>query len=346
MERHSPANVAARASEASTASPPISSPPQAANPAAPLPLATQAWAAIAKQLDADAARVAAGTLQPACACFFVPAKQAAAQGVVVMLHGFTAGPWQYANLADHLAAAGLHCYAARLPGHGARAADGRSDGSELPKSHQGELYSRCAAQALADAEALAQQTKLPLYAVGFSAGAALTIDLLQRHPDKITRAVLISPLVRFKGRLHHALFHSLVRIPLSGRLTNRLRLAWEDPPVAPGGWIRPGHGNFVLGNVQGLAAYTGRVHRRRAALDVPCQFILTGSDAKIDLAAAVALARRGPKPHSLWCFPKRAGLPHALLTPYENPDATSREHIYRMAADFLLRGWGHDQAPA
>lgn len=297
------------------------------------------------RLDADRALVETRKLQPACACFFKASQTQAPRGIVLMLHGFTAGPWQYAYLADHLAQRGLHCYAARLPGHGASNADGVADSSLLPQSHQAALYAACAADALADIEALVEGSNLPLYIIGFSAGAALASDLLHSFPKKFTRAVLIAPLLKFYGRWTHLLFSSLVHMPFSGRMTNKLRLAWDEAPAAPDAWRRPGHGAFFLGNVQGLAAYTAQLRRHTQAIDVPCQFIMTGSDKKVDLAAGLALAQRGPKPHPVFCFPREAGIAHSMLTPHENPDTKSRLLLFDIVTSFLLDGQSRSQAP-
>jgi pimeloyl-ACP methyl ester carboxylesterase len=314
--------------------------------AEPAGVASEHMRGIQQRLDEDRALVETRKLQAQCACFFRPSHAQTPCGVVLMLHGFTAGPWQYAYIAEHLSKQGLHCYAARLPGHGACTTDGIADSSLLPQSNQGELYAACALQALEDAEALARNLQLPLYVVGFSAGAALATDLLHTFPEKITRAVLIAPLLKFYGRWTHLLFGSLVHLPFSGRLTNRMRLAWTDAAPAPGAWSRPGHGAFFLGNVQGLAAYTAKLRRNTKPINVPCQFILTAADQKVDLAAALALAQRADKPHEVFCFPLSANIAHSMLTPHENPNEQARLKVYEIVTSFLLKGQTHRQPPA
>lgn len=301
---------------------------------------------ITRRLQQDQALVQTRYLQAPCACFFRCSQRSVPEGVVLMLHGFTAGPWQYAFLAENLAKAGLHCYAARLPGHGACTTAGIADSSLLPRSNQSELYAACAKDVFEDAHALARDTKLPLYIVGFSAGAALAVDLLHTYPTHIARAVLIAPLLKFYGRFTHLLFGSLVHLPFSGRLTNRMRLAWTDAAPAPGAWARPGHGAFLLGNVQGLAAYTAKLRRNTKPIVVPCQFILTAADVKVDLAAALALAQRAGRPHAVYCFARSANVAHSMLTPHENPNEPARLKVFEIIASFLLKGETHEQRPA
>src|SRR5688500_7488953 len=51
-----------------------------------------------------------------------------AKGTVMLCHGFTAGPWQYEELAKRLQKEGYNVYAPRMPGHGFARPDGQITG--------------------------------------------------------------------------------------------------------------------------------------------------------------------------------------------------------------------------
>jgi alpha-beta hydrolase superfamily lysophospholipase len=298
--------------------------------------------AILRHTAEDAHLVSAGALQPACASFFLPAR-APARGAVLMLHGWTAGPWQFADLAALLSQRGFHCYAARLPGHGAAAHDGSEDSSLLPRSAQASLFESCGTEAFAELQHLAAEHGLPLCLVGFSAGGAMGLDLMQRFPDKVARAVLIAPMLRLKPRLPRAMFQALRWIPGSGFIADRIRMSWGPmPDPGPDGWRRPGHWHFRFGHLYALMLYTGQVHRRATRLAVPTQFIVSGADDKVDEEAIFAFKRQAPDKHHVWCFPAADRVPHAMLTAGENPDAKSRAFVGELVHDFLSRGAGRD----
>lgn len=300
--------------------------------------------AIARAVDSDAQRVHAGTLQPGCASFF-RAATVPCRGVVLMLHGWSAGPWQFIPLATALSAHGLHCYAARLPGHGAcRPPKGEEDSSELPLSRAYHTYSDTADQALGAVQNLALAHKVPLFIIGFSAGGALATDLLQRHAASFTRAVLMAPLLRPRSLNHRLIFAVLnALLPAIAVITDRISMSWGALPVTePGGWVRPGHWFFRFGHLQAIVAYGQEVWRRAKALATPTQFIITDLDDKADGKAAQILRGNGDTRHHLWRFKAAEGVPHAMLTAEENPNDASREHIARLVQAFLLEGKGQD----
>src|SRR5262249_21322954 len=66
----------------------------------PPPMPTSAdTSAIQAVLDEEKRMVAAGQLQPGCESIFLP-RPGAAKGTVLLFHGYTAGPWQYKELAQ------------------------------------------------------------------------------------------------------------------------------------------------------------------------------------------------------------------------------------------------------
>lgn len=307
---------------------------------------------MAERLAHDQALVQAGLLHPDCVSrLYTADDDAPLRGVVLMLHGFTAGPWQFRDLSAVLNRHHLHAYAARLPGHGATAGASPRVGAnpnqamafsskELPKSHEVRKFALCADEALAAALELAQAQKVPLMVVGFSAGGALATDLLLRKPEHITRAVLIAPLLRPLGLTRRVFFRAIRHLPLGGRLIDRVPFAWRAAAPRPDGWVRPGHNNFHLGNVGALFAYAHGIAAQKATWRVPTQFVLTANDDKIDPYACRALAQRPPTPHAVWWFGPERRVPHAMLSAQENGDTESRTEALDVISHFLQHGTG------
>lgn len=306
-------------------------------------------ASIAAWLAEDAALVFQGRLHAACSARHYPvAKQNKTCGVVLMLHGFTAGPWQYEELGPQLAAAGLEGFAARLPGHGgttasATGSDAAEDPSDLPKSHETNRFVAFAERAYNTAAQLAESRGVPLYLVGFSAGGAVALQILQYAPTKIARAVLIAPLAQPKGPILRAFVAAMSVLPLGGRISDLWKIRWPLPPPRPDGWLRPGHSHFALGNVAALFRFARQARpHRRYQLPIPIQVIATASDEKVELRACQQLVGNDPR-HGLYIFPRHERVPHAMLTAWENSNGESRALIQRIVADFLLHGRTYPQ---
>ena len=108
---------------------------------------------------------------------------------VLLLHGFSASPWEVAEYARHLRKKGCLVYAPRLAGHGAGSAEFNAHGR---------------ADWLADAEAafaalVPAKGKLAL--VGHSGGGALAALLADRHAGQVSCLVLAAPAFRLRDRM-------------------------------------------------------------------------------------------------------------------------------------------------
>lgn len=318
------------------------------------PTASLLPAALAAALADDDALVAAGKLQAACKARLWDVAAERCRGVCLLLHGFTAGPWQFDELGPKLAASGIAAFAARLPGHGARAASALPDGQDddasgFPTSRQATAFGTRAEEAYHQALALAEDRGVALTLVGHSAGGAMALHLLGASNTKVARAVLVAPLIRPKLRWDYVVVRALGRIPGLGGALDRIRLSWPTAAVRPDGWVRPGHRRFRLGHVVALFRYAGEV-RRRAARAVrnavalpPIQFICTAFDDKVDVRECRRLAEARPKRHYLLCFARGLRVPHALLTRWENPMDAHRARAHEVACAFLLDGRGTDE---
>lgn len=306
--------------------------------------------AMARKLANDEALVRSGALQPACRSkLWTPPGQP--RGVVLLLHGFTAGPWQFAELGPQLAEDGWAAYAVRLPGHGASVHRGGAsveDASGLPGSRQHESFGHAALAGWTEARALAVQLAVPLTLIGHSAGGAMALDVLLRPHCGVQRAVLVAPLLRPRRRADYAVVQALGRVPFSGLLTDRVRLSWPLAAPRADGWVRPGHSRFRLGHVVALFRYARSVRQalalasRRGTDLPPIQLVCTAGDDKVDYTACARLAAVRPKRHFLYTFAAARGVPHAMLTRWEHPDDAARNEVHALCRGFLRTGVGRD----
>ncbi len=293
-------------------------------------------------LTADAQAVAAGRLQPECASSYTPSRTAA-RGVLLALHGFTAGPYQFSALAERLADGGIATYAARLPGHGARAAAGDPSFLELPKSRELAIYVDAAEDALKRATQLAADLKAPLTLLGFSLGGALALHLALQKPQQIARLVLLAPLVRPQGRRAQLSFFALQqaqRLGL-GPLLDRLPFSWGELPTAPD-WHRPGHWHFRVGHLFAVLTFAASLSRLRLPLRTPTQLITSGADRRCDPHGAQRLLQGATAPTYVYHFPAALQVPHAMLSAQENRSGQTRLEIETMVAAFVEQGVGSD----
>lgn len=139
---------------------------------------------------------------------------------VLLVHGFTASPWEMREVAQSLCQCGLSCLAIRLPGHGTSA----EDLSRQPlESWQ---------QAVREGHHLLGQAYSRLYGLGMSTGGLLLLELAAR--EKLQGLVLLSPylelghrLAPLSGLLRYVIRYQKRKIPDSAR-----RYYYDKRPVA------------------------------------------------------------------------------------------------------------------
>ena len=298
---------------------------------------------IQETIEADTLMIAQGRLQRSCASFFRPAQGDTVRGVVLMLHGWSAGPWQFIPLAETMSQAGLHCYAARLPGHGACLQDGSEDPSLLPRGAQAALYGEAAEAAYQRVAALALGQDIPLYVFGFSLGGAVALDLVRLHPKHIARLILAAPMLRPRGMNARLTFRMVRGLGLVGgrRWFDRIPFSWGPRPAAgPNDWVRPGHWTFRMGHLFAAMTYARGVFNSTKKVAVPTQLFLSDTDDKSDPDTIVRLLRNSRVEYHTWRFGRGLKVPHAMLTPEENPNANSRAFLFKTSVDFFLHGRG------
>ena len=290
----------------------------------------------------ERARVATGGLHPNCVGLLQAPVQPA-RGLVLALHGWSAGPYQYSQLAQQLSDSGLAIWAPRLPGHGARRA-GREDPSDLPTADNWRDYGSFASQTLARARTWATAQGLPLYLSGFSMGGALALDMLGQAPEACQRLLWLAPLLRPYGLWPRLQVRMLRLAAAHGRqaLFDTRPTGWGTEATLPP--ERAGHWRFPLGALYAAIEYAHQVALRVQRLPVPCQLILTAADRTCDPAAAMRLWRTAPRPRGCAIFPRAQGVPHAMLGVQDNPDPVSRTRVEAIALAFLGQGDVTDQA--
>lgn len=161
---------------------------------------------------------------------------AGADAAVLLVHGFSATPWEMRPLADELTRRGLACLAVRLPGHGTS-----------PEDLATRRWEEWAAAVDAGYERLARHFSR-IYAAGLSTGSLLTLILASRR--ELSGVVLLSPYLRLRHNLaplagwlrylhpyqkrtlsDAAALHYYTRRPLAGvHQINRL-LHWLKPQL-------------------------------------------------------------------------------------------------------------------
>ncbi|RZK52974.1 MAG: alpha/beta fold hydrolase, partial [Hymenobacter sp.] len=224
----------------------------AACPAAAAPLD-----ALQRRLHGDAAKVQQGRLHPWCASFLQQSVDQPPRAMVLLLHGFTAGPWQYFSLSQRLCRGGVDVYAPRLPGHG-RLQHGEPAPHKMPGIERQDRYRAWAEEVYQEAKAYSQARGLPLRLMGFSLGGGLAADLAGAHPHGISTMVAAAPFLRpkpLKGRLGFAAARLAQRVDCGRSLLCRRDFAWVSdlPDFLPR--PLPGYWRFPLSKMYGCLDY-------------------------------------------------------------------------------------------
>ena len=268
----------------------------------------------------------------------------AVRGTILALHGFSAGTWQFEELADRWLAQGYRVLVPRLPGHGALGPDGQVTHEDLPEAAHWARYRTFADEALAWARTWPD----PILLCGMSAGGAVALDIATRAPD-VTRTCLVAPLLGPAPRAGRVLMgvHRWLEPRTAGafgRILDRIPYSWgRTPPVHEDGWNRPGHWHMRVGHLASVLTYAARVAADARRPSGPVFLISTAGD---DLSAEPPirdLAGRLELPAEAWHhYPAREGVPHAMIHRRQHPDAARRRDVQERITRFLT---GEDPGP-
>lgn len=209
---------------------------------------------------------------------------------VLLVHGFTASPWEMRAFGEALAGAGYRTLGVRLPGHGTTVADlaGRRWEEWL--------------EAVTEARHLLGTTGEPVFGVGMSTGAVLLLALAARQ--SVDGLVLLSPFLRLRHRL----------APLAGLFSGIWPYQQHPLPPHLGPYY---YDRRPLAGVAELGRLLRRLRGQLPSVTAPSLVISALGDTTVDADSAVELFRRLGSPHKEFhCHGPQ--VPHVLCTG-ENP---------------------------
>lgn len=231
------------------------------------------------------------------------------KGTVIMLHGYTAGPWQFEEAAQKFHDAGYQVYVPRLPGHGMMRPDGMPTGETMVAPGHEDEYETFIDNAYTEAKALGG----PIHVVGLSGGGGLGLRMAEKHPD-IKGMVAMAPFVGpsegarvTNNVINEVARHSFLKLPDLLNLIpyhHNVRTAPDNPLP---------HTQGSLGNAQAMVSIGTQVEK----ISVPTQFLTTEGDLLSGAGAVEKLYERsGGDQHNGWVhFGAEAKVPHAMASP-------------------------------
>lgn len=278
----------------------------------------------------------------------------APKGVIVLLHGFSAGTqqWHYdrehqygRDYVDDLFDKGYDVFVPALPGHGLVDAQGHDDTSHLPDAIHDRAWEGQFGERIYQLVRPAGRVTL----AGLSVGGALVLQIAERHAgDKINgRPVIqqvkaLSPFLTPAGTYALGLsnnsvaniFRFLTSIPILGALFHLLLKAMPKDMRGPGDPAFD-YGFSRFNQDQALALTTLGKHTSAAAAqlhDVPVEFIVSDADATADATSNVAVAKKASA--RLCEFPAGLHINHDVLSPQEYKDPA----LFRRVRERVLSG--------
>lgn len=125
-----------------------------------------------------------------------------AKGTVILLHGFSAGSWQYDEWQKQYAEKGYNVFIPRLVGHGlVDAYSDEDDLTKLPKADKTHEWALFCDQV----HAMAAEADLPVHVAGISGGGTCAAYLAEKHPIKTV--FLMAPYFGSPKTVANAMMH-------------------------------------------------------------------------------------------------------------------------------------------
>lgn len=217
--------------------------------------------------------------------FLLEPKQPA-DAAVLLVHGFTASPWEMREVARSLCQCGLSCLAIRLPGHGTSV-------EELSRQTLEDWQ-----QAVQDAGRLLRQHYPRIYGIGMSTGGLLLLDLAAR--ETLHGLILLSPYLD--------LGHWLA--PLSGLLRHVIRFQQRQIPEPARRYY---YSKRPLAGIYQLRRLIRRVRRLLPAIKTPTLVLSAQGDQTINPESARELYQLLGSPAKSF-YQYGPDVPHVLST--------------------------------
>jgi esterase/lipase len=225
---------------------------------------------------------------------------------VVLFHGFTDSPRQFAALADSLFAGGDNVFVPRLPHHAERG----KDVGELARLTASELC-RTADEAVDIAAGLGDSVVV----LGLSVGGTLAVWAAE-HRQEVRRAIVVAP------PFEVARVPSMLERPLVNLGSHVPNISRRSAPDSERPDRDPGFATHGLAQVLRL----GMAVRRDAEHMLPARaevlFLMNANDRTVKTAPVLDLARiwnRRGVPVTVYEIPASLGLPHNVVDPMQQP---------------------------
>jgi esterase/lipase len=229
---------------------------------------------------------------------------------VILFHGFTDSPRQFAALADSLYAQGDNVIVPRLPHHAERG----KDASELARLTAAELC-RTGDAAVDIAAGLGDTVVV----IGLSVGGTLAAWTAE-HRSEVRRAVVIAPafeVAHVPSMLERPLVNLGAHVP---NLSHRAAADTSRPDRDPG------FATHGLAQVLRLGLAVRRDADRISPANAEVLFLVNANDRTVKTAPVLDLARvwnRRATPVTVYEFPDSLALPHNIVDPINRPAKAS-----------------------
>lgn len=262
-----------------------------------------------------------------------------AKGTVIMLHGYTAGPWQYQEAADQFFDKGFNVIVPRIPGHGFMEPDGTPSGEKMVHTWDEQQYETFVDEIYQEAKALGGA----VHVIGLSGGSGLALRMAEKY-DAISSVSAMTPYLGPDQRVRPAIAvlealekHSFIPV---GKLMDlkpygtNLRIDINHPMPHTQGSINNAYASLTVG---------ARVEK----VSVPVQYFTTSGDLLSGTPAVQGLIERsgGLNSNGWFHFPAEDQVPHAMASPKQNTAVGQSERLWDMVFDMVEKGQTHTQLP-
>jgi esterase/lipase len=249
----------------------------------------------------------AGPLQEGCEPFYKTAR-GMVKGNVMLFHGYSACPQQYAELAAILAEHGYNVFVPLLPGHGrvpGKTGEMVSDQSAgMPDEKSAEIYKDFADNI---SEILKDEPGTKIVG-GLSLGGVMAARAMIAHPDIYDRGFILAPFFYAAGNYGFL-------IPTVGKLFPERRISWGEDCENQRRLGRAGYCNFNITNISAIQSFGLETLKETKKIKKTVQ--VSGVE-KDPSASNEAIAESKKKmTNSRGCF-FAEGASHSMLSRFDN----------------------------
>ena len=268
---------------------------------------------------------------------FIRSMVTPAKGIVLGLHGWSAGTWQFEHLGQQLAAQGYHVYVPRLPGHGVVDSQGVPTSKEFPVNHEMRHYTEFADRVYREAASIG----LPVHTIGLSGGGAVALDIAGRH--EVASSMLYDPFLSPGDATADSLMSvfkwlDLFTFGLASRILRLLPVIFEGPKKDIEKWGRNGHVNFNAAQIFTLTHYGRQAVENAKEASSPIQIIGTDYEPGVVNRELLKEVASDGLNRGLYTFDESSEVPHAMIHWREFENDEARAQVRGLTFDFLEKG--------